>query len=80
MENAKHLPLPLCFSLTKKANSSLKEEFALEITFSGTRGYNFREAKTGTALDLSEPCLTQLPPGGYCAKYALFAPRVPEYL
>ncbi|WP_338321153.1 hypothetical protein [Treponema saccharophilum] len=32
MENAKHLPPLLRFSLTKKANSSLKEEFALEIT------------------------------------------------
>ncbi|MBR4385742.1 MAG: hypothetical protein IKP51_04395 [Treponema sp.] len=46
MENAKHLPLLLRFSLTKKANSSLKEEFALEITFSGNLVYSFREAKT----------------------------------
>ena len=43
MENAKHLPLPLCYSLTKRR--TLEEEFALEIRFSGNKGYNFHEAK-----------------------------------
>ena len=44
MENAKHLPLQLCYSSTKRR--TLEEEFALEITFSGNLVYSFREAKT----------------------------------
>ena len=31
---------------SKTAKKSNKEEFALEIRFSGNRGYSFREAKT----------------------------------
>ena len=86
MENSKHLPLPLCFSLTKKANS-LKKNSPWKSSF---RAIGQKEIRI-KCLPIKKRPQENLRPhrlknqaneltGGYCAKYALFAPSVPEYL